>query len=33
MGVLLVICLLLNIWLNGKKNIEKIKQQIAEESA
>jgi MFS family permease len=33
MGVLLVLCLLLNFWIYSKKNLDKIKQQIADEAA
>jgi nitrate/nitrite transporter NarK len=33
MGVLLVLCLLLNFWIYSRKNLDKIKQQIADETA
>jgi nitrate/nitrite transporter NarK len=33
MGVILAVCLVLNWWVNSKKNVERIQQQIAEETA
>jgi hypothetical protein len=32
MGIIVVICLLLNFWLNSKNNLAKIQQQIEQET-